>query len=121
MDNRAAGADLRRRRERRGWSREVLAEKSGVSASAIQNYEAGERDGDPDFKPQPGKLRQLANAYGYPEGAEILQLFDLADMAEQFEREALTGADDFGRLTPGQQETLREINRLMVALVTNND
>lgn len=121
MDMKAAGADLRARRERRGWSRERLADLSGGSSSAIKNYETGERPDGEDFTPNKSKLREIAKAFGYPEGMEILQVFGFADMAEHFEREWLTGADDFGRLTAKQQEALREINRLVVALVTDNE
>lgn len=121
MDIKAAGADLRMRRERRGWSREVLEKRSGVSQSAIKNYEEGERPGGESFTPNRSKLRQIADAFGYPEGAEILQVFGFPDMAAQFEQESLTVPDDLGRLTPEQQEIVREITRLVVALASDNE
>nr|WP_165965033.1 helix-turn-helix transcriptional regulator [Mycobacterium eburneum] len=41
--NSAVGAELRAARARRGWSREELAEKSGVSPASIKRYEGGTR------------------------------------------------------------------------------
>lgn len=118
MDYREAGEDLRRRREARTWSRERLEELSGVSASAISNYERGERNRGPNT-PQRFKLRQIADAFGYPEGCDILRAFGEVEAADQFEQEALSGPDELADLTSEQQETVREINRLILSLVTD--
>lgn len=41
--NRAVGAELRAARARRGWSRDELSERVGVSVPSIRRYESGER------------------------------------------------------------------------------
>lgn len=119
MDLKAAGQELRRLREARGWSRTHLKALSSVSESSIRNYEEGRRMGE-EFAPHRGKLRELAEAFGWPDGAEILKNFGEAAMAKQFEREALSDPDEeiFAGLTPRERDTVREINRLIVALVT---
>ena len=119
MDLKAAGRELRRLRDARGWSRKDLEAISTVSESSIRNYEEGKRMGE-EFAPNRGKLKELAQAFGWPDGAEILKNFGEEAMAEQFEREALSDPDEeiFAGLTPQERDTVREINRLIVALVT---
>jgi len=41
--NEAVGAELRAARARRGWSREQLAERSGIPAATLRRYEDGTR------------------------------------------------------------------------------
>jgi len=41
--NRAVGAELRAARARRGWSRDELSERVGVSVPSIRRYESGAR------------------------------------------------------------------------------
>lgn len=119
MDLKAAGQELRRLREARGWSRYDLKMISSVSESSIRNYEDGRRMGE-EFAPHRGKLRELAKAFGWPDGAEILKNFGEKAMAAQFEREAFNDPDEeiYAGLTPKEREAVREINRLIVALVT---
>lgn len=116
MDYFEAGRDLLERRKAKAWSRERLAELSGVSASAISNYEKGERDGGPS-RPQTFKLRQIAEAFGYPDGVDILRNFGEPEAADQLEKEWLEGPDDLAGLTSGQREVVQEINRLILSLV----
>lgn len=41
--NKAVGAELRAARARRGWSREELSKRSGVTVISMRRYEAGTR------------------------------------------------------------------------------
>lgn len=119
MDPKAAGRQLRTMREARGWSRKDLEGISGVSESAIRNYEEASRMGE-EFRPNKGKLRDLAKAFGWPDGAEILNIFGETMMASQFEKEALLDPDEMilSALTPQERERIREINKLIVELIT---
>ena len=119
MDLQAAGQALRELREARGWSRKALESISTVSESTIRNYEEGKRMGG-DFTPNRGRLKDLAKAFGWPDGCEILRNFGETDMARQFEREALSDPDELilGNLSPDERDVVREINRLIVSLVT---
>jgi transcriptional regulator with XRE-family HTH domain len=58
-DNNEIGSRLRAARERRGWSREALAFKAGISWSAIAQIESGRRR-----NARPGTLSALADALG---------------------------------------------------------
>lgn len=119
MDPKAAGRELRRLRDARGWSRKDLEAISGVSESSIRNYEEGNRMGG-DFAPNKGKLRDLAKAFGWPDGAEILNVFGETEMASRFEKESLSDPDEMilAGLTPQERERIREINKLIVELIT---
>lgn len=119
MDLKAAGRQLRDMRDARGWSRQRLAELSDVSESAIKNYEEGKRAGS-DFTPNRSKLKDLARAFGWADGAQILRHFGEEEMARQLEREAMSDPDElvFAGLRPDERDVVREINRLIVSLVT---
>lgn len=119
MDLQAAGQALRELREARGWSRKTLEAISSVSESAIRNYEEGKRQGE-DFTPNRGRLKELAKAFGWPDGYDILRNFGETEMARQYEKEALNDPDELvlGNLTPEERDVVREINRLIVSLVT---
>lgn len=119
MDLKAAGRELRRLRDARGWSRKQLEALTAVSESAIKNYEEGERDGG-EFTPNRSKLKELAKAFGWPDSAEILRNFGESDMANQLDKEAMSDPDELvlAGLRPEERDVVREINRLIVSLVT---
>ena len=119
MDLQAAGQALRELRDARGWSRKTLEAISTVSESAIRNYEEGKRQGE-DFTPNKSRLKDVAKAFGWPDGYEILRNFGEMEMARQFEKEALSDPDELilGNLSPEERDVVREINRLIVSLVT---
>lgn len=119
MDPKAAGRELRKLRDARGWSRKDLEAMSGVSESAIRNYEEASRMGE-EFRPNKGKLRDLAVAFGWPDGAEILNMFGEETMARQFEKEAMSDPEEMilATLTPIEREGVREISKVVTKMVT---
>lgn len=71
----AVGKRMRERREALGLSRAVLAEQSGVSESAIKQYEKETR------RPQAEQLSKIASALG------VSLSYFYSDVSEQMERE----------------------------------
>lgn len=114
MNMAEAGLALKELREAKGWSQVRLAKEAGMSDSAIRNYERGARHDGKPFEIRPSHLRRLADAFGYPDGYEILRNYGESDMADQFEKEKLSGPDELGALTDQQRETLEELRRLFV-------
>lgn len=115
------GEHMRTLRESRGWSRRRLAEMSNISPTSIRQLEAGERADGLPFNPRPFTLRQVAFAFGTPDGPELLRLYEMADMADQLEREFM-GLDDLeARVnSPYKRELIRRIKSLVIDLALEN-
>lgn len=118
MQIEGAGRRLRELREARSWSRKTLEAHSGVSESAIRNYEQGKRLGH-DFQPNRRHLLDIARAFGWPDGSEILNVFGFPDMSRQLEREFLNDPEEsiLAPLSPLERDAVRDITRRIVSLV----
>lgn len=66
---------LQQLREKHGWTMAELAEKSGVSATTIANYERGERADGAAFEPTPRMLMKIGAAFPTAEGRAVLDAF----------------------------------------------
>ena len=99
------GRRLRERREKRDWTQEKLAEKSGVSAAMISHFETGTRG-----TASADNLVKLASALG----VSIDYLLGRADEPElRDERVEAT----FRRLSDASGDTIEQAVRVVEALL----
>jgi transcriptional regulator with XRE-family HTH domain len=93
MDHITRGRRLVELRESFSWSRAELARRSGVAPTTIKFIEDGTRSDGTPTSSDPRTLRKIAEALGYPMGAEFLRDFDQRSAAERFERDWLLAAE----------------------------
>lgn len=72
---REASQLLQHLREKQGWTMAQLAEKSGVSATTIANYERGTRSNGATFEPTQRMLMKIGAAFPAADGRAILDAF----------------------------------------------
>lgn len=117
-----AGRRLRKRREDKGWSRRHLSEQAQVSESALRYMEQGERPDDNEYRPSKATLRRVAEAFGYPDGVEVLEDYAEPAMARQLERDLIAvEMSPLDRLNPHQRQTVLRIEELIVRLLLEQE
>ena len=80
MNRKALGARIRELRQRRGWTQEYTAKKTGLAADTIRRLEYG------TFSPTVDKFLQVAEGFGISPGKLLDEDFDEIDEVSEYIR-----------------------------------
>jgi transcriptional regulator with XRE-family HTH domain len=124
MDYSELGADVMARRQARGWSRRELARRAGISDTTLKYMESGTRPDGFDYAPSQTTLRNVADAFGGADAADILRAYGRDDMARYVEASfdrGLHAVRAEPELTPDQERAIeRIVEELTRLLATAN-
>lgn len=101
---------------KRGWSEAKLQRRAGISAATWRNMKRGHRDDGYPTNPKPDTVRKIADAFGGPEGVEVLRMLDQDEQVENFlQSQPVIDLPEWELLDETERERLRAFAQGMLS------